>query len=535
MERKLILKELSRYPIGTYADIVYRNALLNEDRLAFVYGPQRITFSEYNRRVNRVISALRSMGLKKGDGIGLLSWNCIECTDVTGAAMKGGFIVSPFNPRAQTDELRYLINYSEVRVLFVGPELVPVVEQLKPDLPRVEHYIAIEKDAPAMESYKALLENNSTEEPDVRLSEDDPFIIFYTSGTTGVPRGAVYTHHRKLEEARTKVLQVGFQPENKHVMVLPLFHIGGWSYFWALFIAGACNVIMQQRSFDPAATLRTIVDELASDLHIVPTQLAIMLNVPDVEKYDLSHVKRIWYAASPMPLELLRRGMAKFGNIFAQGYGQSESGPDITIFGRESHDVLDKSPQEQKVLSSSGQPCMGVHARIVDEAGNDVETHAVGEIVVQSKSVMVGYWRKPEDTQKAIVDGWLHTGDMGYYDERGFIYISDRKKDMIITGGENVYPREVEDVIYRHPAVLEAAVIGLPDDVWVERVHAVVALKEGEKASEEDIIAFCKEQLARYKAPRSVEFVDALPKSAQGKILKREIREKYWQDKERKV
>jgi acyl-CoA synthetase (AMP-forming)/AMP-acid ligase II len=292
---------------------------------------------------------------------------------------------------------------------------------------------------------------------------------------------------------------------------------------------------MAQRSFDPAATLQAISDEAATDIHIVPTQLVAMLNVPDIERYDLSHVKRIWYAASPMPLELLRRGIAKFGPIFAQGYGQSESGPDITILGREFHDVLDKSPEEQKVLTSSGQPCMWVHARIVDEAGSDVEPHVVGEIVVKSKSVMLGYWRKPEDTEKAIVAGWLHTGDMGYYDERGFIYISDRKKDMIITGGENVYPREVEDVLYRHPAVLEAAVIGAPDDVWVERVHAVVVLKGGHEASAEEIIGFCKEQLARYKAPRSVEFVDVLPKSAQGKILKREIRDKYWQGKDRKA
>ncbi len=364
MSGKLILKELSRYPIGTYADIIYRNALLRADRLAFVYGRERITFSEYNRRVNKVIHALQSMGLAKGDGIGILSWNCLECTDITGAAMKGGFIVSPFNPRMQADELRYLINYSEVRVLFVGPELVPVLEQLRADLPRVEHYIAIEKDAPGMESYKSFLDTNSAEEPDVSLSEDDPFIIFYTSGTTGVPRGAVYSHYRKLEEARTKVFQVGFQPYNKHIMVLPLFHIGGWSHFWSFYCVGACNVIMQQRSFDPAATLQTISDEAATDIQVVPTQLAIMLNVPDVEKYDLSHVERIWYAASPMPLELLRRGMAKFGNIFAQGYGQSESGPDITILARAFHDVLDKGPEEQKVLISSGQPCMWVHARI---------------------------------------------------------------------------------------------------------------------------------------------------------------------------
>jgi acyl-CoA synthetase (AMP-forming)/AMP-acid ligase II len=535
MNGKLILKELSRYPIGTYADIVYRNALLHSDRLAFVYGSQRITFSEYNSRVNKVIHALLSMGLTKGDGIGILSWNCLECTDVTGAAMKGGFIVSPFNPRMQAEELKYLINYSEVRVLFVGPELVSLVEELRPDLSRVERYIAVEKEAPGMESYASFLDPHPAEEPDVSVAEDDPFIIFYTSGTTGVPRGAVYSHYRKLEEARTKVFQVGFRPEDKHVMVLPLFHIGGWSHFWALYCAGACNVIMPQRSFDPAATLQTIQDEKATDIHIVPTQLVILLNLPNSESYDLSSVSRIWYAASPMPLEVLRKGIARFGAIFAQGYGQSESGPDITILGREFHEVLDKSPEEQRVLTSSGQPCLWVHARIVDDENNDVEPHVVGEIVVQSKSVMAGYWRMPDETGKTIVNGWLHTGDMGYYDERGFIYISDRKKDLIITGGENVYPREVEEVLYRHPAIREAAVIGIPDDVWVERVHAAVVLKEGHEASAEEIIGFCKGQLARYKAPRSVEFTDALPKSSQGKILKRTIRDKYWQGRDRKV
>jgi acyl-CoA synthetase (AMP-forming)/AMP-acid ligase II len=292
---------------------------------------------------------------------------------------------------------------------------------------------------------------------------------------------------------------------------------------------------MPKGTFDPRETLKTIQDEHATDIHIVPTHLVSMLTVPDVRRYNLSSLQRMWYAASPMPTELLRKGIAAFGEIFAQGYGQSESGPDITILSRESHQVLDKPAEEQKVLASCGQPCLGVRARIVDDSGNDVEPGAVGEIVVQSKSIMVEYWKKPDETRKTIVDGWLHTGDMGYYDEQGFIYIVDRKKDMIITGGENVYPREVEEVLYRHPAVREASVIGIPDEKWVERVHAVIVLKEGEKASVNEIIAFCKEHLAGYKAPRSIEFVESLPKNPQGKILKREMRENYWQGRERKI
>jgi long-chain acyl-CoA synthetase len=531
----MILKELSRYPIGTYGDIIYRNALLHSEELAFVYGNERVTFARYNERVNSLIHALQTLGLKKGDGIGLLSWNCLECTDVTGAAMKGGYIVSPFNPRMQANELDYVINYSGVKAIFVGPELVSVVEKLRPSLPEVQHYVSLEKPVPDMLVHETLLRSFPKEEPDVDVNEDDPFIIFYTSGTTGTPRGALYTHTRKLAEAKNKALQVGLQPENKHIMILPLFHIGGWSHFWAFFCVGGSNVIMAQRSFDPEATLKAIEEEKATDIHIVPTHLVGLLAVPGIEGYDLTNLKRIWYAASPMPVELLRKGMARFGPIFAQGYGQSESGPDITILSKESLQVLDKGPEEQKVLASCGQPCMAVHARIVDDSNNDVEPGIVGEIVVQSKSLMAGYWKKPEETNKTIVDGFLHTGDMGYYDEKGFIYIVDRKKDMIITGGENVFPREVEEVLYRHPAVLEAAVIGVPDEKWVERVHTVITLKEAQKPSGEEIMNFCKAHLARYKVPRSVEFVDTLPKNPQGKILKRELRERYWADKERTI
>ena len=531
----LILKELSRYPLGTYADIIYRNALLRPGKEAFIYGTQRISFSQYNARVNSLIHALQELGLKKGDGIGILAWNCLACTDVCGAAMKGGFIVSPFSPRMQTEELDYIINYSDVKVIFVGPELVKIIDELRPRLPGIRHYISLEGIIPGMLTHNKLIETFSKEEPDVRVEVDDPFVIFYTSGTTGVPRGAIYNHFRKLEEARTKVLTAGLQPDNKHVMILPLFHIGGWSHFWAFFYVGASNVIMAQRSFDAEATLQTIQDEQATDIHIVPTQLVGMLALPDIDKYNLTSLKQIWYAASPMPLEVLQRGIVRFGPIFGQGYGQSESGPDIAILSLEFHQVPDMSPEEQKVLASCGQPCLGVHARIVDEDGNDVKPHVVGEIVVQSKSVMMGYWRKPDETRNVMVGGWLHTGDMGYYDEKGFMYIVDRKKDMIISGGENVYPREIEEVLYRHPAVSEAAVIGIPDAKWVERVHAVVTLKEGQGVGSDEIIAFCKEHLARYKAPRSVEFVEFLPKNPQGKIMKRQIREKYWQGCERKI
>lgn len=527
MSKKFLLKELSRYRIGTYADVIYRNALLYPDKETFIYGSRRVTFSEYNANVNRLVHGLQAIGLKKGDGIGVLSWNCLECTEINGAAMKGGFVIVPFSPRLQTEELHYIINDSEVKALFVGKELIPVLNSLKDRLPNIRQYISLEAKAPEMASYDDLLKRFPDAEPVADVNEDDPFIIFYTSGTTGVPRGAVYTHYKKIEEARTKIITAGLRHENRHVMILPLFHIGGWSHFWAFFMIGACNVIMPNRSFDPSATLLAIQNEKATDLHIVPTHLVAILALTDIDQYDLSSLKQIWYAASPMPLELLKRGMARFGPIFGQGYGQSESGPDITILPEEAHRVIAGDEAEQKILSSCGQPCLGVHARIVDENGNDVEPFEVGEIIVESKSVMSGYWKKPELTAETILKGWLHTGDMGYYDERGYLYIVDRKKDLIITGGENVYPREVEEILYQHPAVLEAAVIGLPDERWIERVHALVVLKKDVSAGPDEIIRFCKERIAKYKAPRSVEFMESLPKNPQGKILKKDLRTKY--------
>ncbi len=527
MTGKFILKELCRYNIGTFADIIYRNALLYKDVEAFVHGERRVTFNQFNARVNRLINALWSLGVKKGDVLGILSWNCLEYTEVYGAAMKGGFIASPFNPRLQAEELEYLINYSESNTLFVGPELIDMVNHLRPRLPKVKHFISFEESASQMLFHSDLMKTHSEEEPDIKVTEEDPLAIFYTSGTTGTPRGALYTHGRKMEDIKIFVHELAMRPGDKHLVVLPVFHVAGGSFLWAFFYGAAGNHIMPQKSFDPEATMQAIQDEKVTDIHIVPTQLISILALTDLESYDFSSLKRIWYAASPMPTEVLKKAIEVFGPIFMQAYGQSESGPMITHLPMISHQVLDGSSDEQKVLASCGQPCIGVHARIVDTNSDDVKPGEVGEIVVQSNSIMVEYWHKPEETKETIVDGWLHTGDLGYYDENGYIYLVDRKNDMIISGGENIYPRELEEVLYGHPVVEEVAVVGIPDPFWVEKVHAVIVLKKENQVSEQDIIAFSKKHMAHYKVPKSVEFVDELPKSPQGKILKREIKKWY--------
>jgi long-chain acyl-CoA synthetase len=524
MPTRNILVELSRYKIGTYAYIINRHALLRPDQEAFVYGPERVTYSKFNARVNSLVHALKALGVKKGDSIGILSWNCLDYVIVYGAAMKGGFVLSRFNPRLGTDELDYLINYSEANTIFIGPEFVEMIDSLRSKLANVKNFISIEDRAPNTTFIQDLLTTYPGEEPDVQIEENDLLHIIYTSGTTGVPRGAVYNHRQVWEDARVLVMNFGLQPTHKHVQISPMFHIAGDTILRSVLYVGACNII--QKFFDPAVTLQLIQDEKATHMMIVPTHLVAMLAVPDAAKYDISSIKLMWYGASPMPLEVLKRGVETFGPIFAQGYGQSESGPAISHLPREDHDAL--GGPEERILASAGQPDIGVQVRIVDEKNKDVAPGEVGEIIARSQHIMLEYWKKPDDTSNTIIDGWLHTGDIGCYDEKGYIYILDRKKDMIISGGENVYPREVEEVLYRHPAVQEVAVFGIPDPYWIEKVHAVVSLKKGVNCNAEELIALCKKNLAGYKTPKSVEFIDSLPKNPSGKILKRELREKYW-------
>jgi acyl-CoA synthetase (AMP-forming)/AMP-acid ligase II len=535
MSKRFILKELARYGVGTYADIIYRNALLYPKDIAFQLGSEQVSFSEFNTRVNRLIHGLQSLGVKKGDVLGVLSWNCLEYTDVYGAAMKAGCIASPYNARLQSSELDYLINYSEASTVFVGPDLVEMLTSLRSRLPKVRNFISFKGSFPGMIAYDDLLGSSPSDEPDVHVEEEDPLFIFYTSGTTGVPRGALYTQARAMDDTRRLAIALNLEFGNIQIQIMPLFHVGGTKNLWGYYFVGATNVIMPQISFDPRATLKAIQDERATDIHIVATHLAAFLALPDVDRYDLSSLKRMFYAASPMPLEILRRGMEKWGPIFIQFYGATEDGPNVTMLSKRQHNLLDRPPEEQKTLGSAGFTHIGVQVRIVDKDDRDVEPGEVGELIVRSKATMKEWWHKPDETRETIVDGWVHTGDLGRYDENGFIYIVDRKKDMIVSGGENIFPREIEEVIYQHQAVQEVSVFGIPDPYWVEKVHAVVVLKKGEDVTEQGIIDFCKERLARFKAPKSVEFVDALPKNPAGKILKREMREKYWSGVERRV
>lgn len=521
-----ILKESCRYKVGLFGDIIYRNALYHAHGEAFVYGDQRITFKQYNERVNSLIHALQDMGVKKGDVIGILSWNCLEYMDVIGAAGKRGFIFAPFNVRLSADELDYTINNSEANTLFVGLELTDMVGTLKPRIPKVRNFISFEGSLPGMESQADLLARYPTNEPDVEVDDDDWLYICYTSGTTGCPRGALYNQQRFREEMMCRAMDAPIEFKDKAISLMPLFHIGGIAPGVSAFYQAGTNVIM--KLFDPGAVLEGIEKEKVTNITLVPTQLAIMLDLPDLEKYDVSSIRKICYAGSPMPKDVLMRGTKVFGPVFFQAYGQSEAGPEITFLKEEDHDILNKSPRAEEKLLSCGRPAANVHVRIVDENGTDVEVGEVGEIIVQSRHIMNEYWNNPQETKDTIVDGWLHTRDIGRYDEDGYIYLVDRQQDMIVSGGENIYPRDVEEVLYKHPAVLECSVFGIPDPKWVEAVHAAVSFKKSLTATPEELIEFCKKNMARYKAPKSIEIMPELPKGASGKILKRELKKKHW-------
>jgi len=525
-QSRQILKSSCLHRAGLFGDIILRNALFHPDREAFVYGDQRSTFKQYNERVNKLIHALRDMGVKKGDVLGVLSWNCLEYLDVFGAAEKAGFIIAPFNVRLSLTDFDYLINDSDVNTLFVGPEFADIVSTLKPSIPKAKHFISFEGSLPGMKRHTDLLASYPSDEPDVEVDDEDRLFICYTSGTTGVPRGALYTHQRFREDVMCHAREVPIESDDKGISLMPLFHIGGIAINAYFIHQGATTIIM--KTFDPAALLGTIEKEKITNIAIVPTHLSAMLDLTDFKNYDVSSIRRIYYAGSPMPKELLIRGIEAFGLVFFQAYGQTESGPEIAFLKEKEHDVLGKSPREQQRLLSCGRPALGVQVRIVDESGTDVSIGEVGEIIVKSRHIMNEYWKKPQETREAIIDGWLHTGDMGRYDEDGYIYIVDRTKDMIVSGGENIYPREVEEVLYQHPAVLECAVFGIPDPRWVEAVHAVVSLKKGATATPEELIEFCKKNIARYKAPKSMEIVPEIPKGSTGKIIKREMKSKYW-------
>jgi len=513
----------------TLKDLLNRNAKTYPDKTAFIFGNKRYTFKEVNQRVNSLVNALASMGVRKGDRVGLLAYNCSQYFEVFNVA-KAGMICVPLNYRSVARELVYLINNAEANTLILEKEFVNTILPIRHELVGVKNFICLDAAVENMASYEQLISSSPPDEPADNVEADDPCVLFYTSGTTGRPKGALHTHKSLLAEAAA--VGQNFTPDDIALCVMPFFHVAGSAvYLFPAFASGATVVI--HKKFEEVPILETIEREKVTYICLVPAMIIRLLERPDLDKYDLSSLHTIVYTGAPMPFEALKEGVKHFGKIFVQLLGQTET-LNLTILNKEDHNI-EGSAKETKRLESVGKPPRAGEVRIIDKQGHDVPAGEVGEIVARSDRMMKEYWKLPKETAEIMKGGWLHTGDLGRMDEDGYIYIVDRKKDMIISGGENIYSREVEEVLYSHPAVQEAAVVGVPDEKWGESVKAVIVLRKGMTATEDEIINFCKEHLASYKKPKSVEFWDSLPMTGSGKIMKAEIRDRYWKGYEKKV
>jgi len=516
-------------------DMLLRNANKFPEKIAILSEDLSINYRALNDRVNRLANALLKRGLRRGDRIGVFVKRCYQFIEIYFAAAKSGGIFCPYNNHLKEKEMNDIINYSTPSFLFLDSDFGDIVDSIRPHLESVEHYVCLQKPRRSfMEDYESLISGGEKNEPVVKIEDDDVMSIFFTAGTTGRPKGAMRTHKHLITNAITGVIELKVSYDEKVLISFPMYHVACEDNIGRHFFMPNTLVIKPEGQFDPKEVLEVLTREKITMCQFVPTMIHALLQYPDIDLYDLSSLRLILYAAAPMPVELLKKALQRFKCGLAQMYGQTESGPQLTVLKPEDH-VLEGSERQLQKLASAGKPVISYEVRIVDEKGEDVSVGEVGEIIGRSEAMMKGYWQLPKETTKKLKDGWLHTGDMGKFDEDGYIYIVDRKDDMVISGGVNIYPREVEEVLYQHPAVSEASVIGVPDDYWGESLKAVIVLKEGATASEEEIIQFCKERLAGYKKPRSVEFWSELPKSLQGKILKRVIREKYLRDAGKKI
>jgi len=448
------------------------------------------------------------------------------------AVYKSGLIRVAISPMLSTQEVVHIINDSEARAVIVTPKLADPLMASRDRLTKVENIILTSGSMKDTMPYAELLKKPAQFTPPWNVDEDDIAILFYTGGTTGVPKGAIHTH-----DSITNML-LNLQAEFWRLTTSDVFLSGGSmahaNGFRAMtcFLEGAKFIIPDH--FEPKAIMETVEKEKVTLLSTVPTTLIRLTTFPEIGKYDFSSLRMITYGAAPMPTDRLKDAIKIFGKRMSQSYGQAEALMAISVLGVEDH-IVDGNEKEIKRLASAGRPYTINEVRLVDDRDQDVKPGEVGEVIVRSKIVMQGYWKNPEASAEALRGGFIHTGDLATMDEDGYIFLVDRKKDIIISGGYNIYAREVEDVLHSHPAVLEAAVIGVPDEAWGEAVKAIVVLREGMTVTEDDIIKFTKERLASFKKPKSVEFVQTLPRTSVGKISKKELRAPFWVGQERAI
>jgi len=517
----------------TIADIPLTQARAQPDAVAFSFEGRNTTFEEFNLHTNQVANALLAAGVKKGDRVCYLGKNSDHYFELFLGAAKMGAVTTPIGWRLAPPEIAYIVNDSRAPFFFVGPEFTGAAKEVLKNAPDVKTTIAMEGGVSQWQSFESWRDAQPATPPQIKLEPSDIAIQLYTSGTTGRPKGAMLMHSNFIEThhilKNAKIDWNTWTTDDVSLVAMPVAHIGGSGWgLWGL-RAGARNVVA--REFNPGQVLDFIATERISKIFLVPAAIQIVLRDPRARQTDYSRMKHVGYGASPIPLDLLREAVEVFGCGFAQMYGMTETTGTIVALPPEDHDL-----NGNQRMRSAGKPLPGVEVAVLDEAGNKLQPGQVGEIATRSPWNMAGYWNLSEATAKTIdKDGWLRTGDAGYLDDDGYVYIHDRVKDMIITGAENVYPAEVESAIYGHPDVADVAVIGVPDEKWGEAVKAIVVPKPGRAPDPQDIIAFARSRVASYKAPKSVDFIEALPRNASGKILRRELREPFWAGKERRV
>jgi acyl-CoA synthetase (AMP-forming)/AMP-acid ligase II len=518
-ERKLFMSvELNLSKQLVLGEIPARWARKTPDREAFVFNENRLTFAQFNRRVNRLANALIDLGIDKDDKVSVLFMNCIEILECYMALSKIGAVVVPINFRLVAPEISYQLEQSDTTAVIYGEMFHEVINALRDRHPKIRRYICLsEMKIEGTIHYETLLEEGSPGEPLVYVDDDDPAFIMYTSGTTGKPKGAVLTHKNLIAEITNIVLENGMQKGDRSIFSAPLYHIAALIHTLSIFFLGGFSVIMDK--FETRELLRLIEKERPQVAQLIPSMWIFLLEEPSLSEYDTSSLRNVGTGGAILPVEVNKKAKKLFPKVAIFNiFGQTETSAGTTI----------QIPEHALTKEGSvGRRLSCIEARIVDDDDKDLPVGRVGEIVYRGPTVMKGYYKNPEATARAMRGGWFHSGDLVREDEDGFIYVVDRKDDMIISGGENIYPAEVEGVLFTHPGILEAAVIGVPDPQWGKNIKALVVPKKGETLTEKEIIDYCKQHLASYKKPKSVEFLKTLPRNASGKVLKTTLWEKY--------
>ena len=505
------------------------SAAIVPDRTALVFEGKRTSFEELQSRVTRLATALQSLGVGEGDRVGVVQVNTDAVVETCFAAARMDGVFVPLNFRARADEVSFMIRDSGPKVLLVGSRYLDLIDSVADELDSVEHFISLDEPRDGWLSYEDLLASADDEDLWPTSAEDDLAVLLFTSGTTSYPKGVMLTHNSFASYILSHVTPADPEVDERNILTVPLYHIAGMQAMISAIYGGRTLII--QRQFEASQWMQLVETERVDRAMMVPTMLKMLIDHEEFEQRDLSSLSVITYGAAPMPVEVIKQAIGVFPGVqFINAFGQTETAATITMLPPDDH-VLDGSVEEVerklRRLSSIGKPLDDVEVRIVDDHADDVPIGETGEIVARGQRLMKGYWHQESSTEETIKDGWLYTGDLGYWDEDGYIFLAGRARDFIKRGGEMISPEEVEQVLHSHPDIEEAAIIGVEDLSWGERVRAVVVAKGGRDVDEDDVIEYCRERLASYKRPESVVVVEELPRNPMGKVLKRILREEH--------